>query len=71
MSALARMAPALDSKQIAGAFDNPIGTGRIRDAARGRASAAIIVDDLSRPTPAAAMLPYVLAELAAGRRSQS
>ena len=58
-------APALDSKQIAAAFDNPIGTGRIRDAARGRASAAIIVDDLSRPTPAAAMLPHVLAELAA------
>ena len=58
-------APALSSAQIAAAFDSPIGTQRIRDAARGRASAAIIVDDLGRPTPAAEMLPYVLEELAA------
>ena len=58
-------APALDSTQIAAAFDNPIGTPRIRDAARGRASAAVIVDDLGRPTPAAKMLPFVLEELAA------
>ena len=58
-------APALSSTQIAAAFDNPIGTARIRDAAKGRASAAIIVDDLSRPTPAADMLPHVLEELAA------
>lgn len=56
-------APPLDSTQIAAAFDNPIGAPRIRDAARGRASAAVIVDDLSRPTPAAEMLPHVLAEL--------
>ena len=58
-------APELDSTQMAAAFDNPIGTPRIRDAARGRASAAVIVDDLGRPTPASKMLPYVLEELAA------
>lgn len=58
-------APALSSAQIAAAFDSPIGTPRIREAARGKASAAIVVDDLSRPTPAAVMLPYVLEELAA------
>ncbi len=58
-------APALDAAQIAAAFDNPIGMPRIRDAARGRASAAIVVDDLGRPTPAADMLPHVLEELAA------
>ena len=57
-------APALDPAQIAAAFENPIGAPRIRDAAKGRASAAVIVDDLSRPTPAAEMLPHVLAELA-------
>ncbi|MDE0464393.1 MAG: lactate racemase domain-containing protein, partial [Caldilineaceae bacterium] len=57
-------APALSSEQIAAAFDSPIGTPRIREVAEGRASAAIIVDDLSRPTPAAEMLPYVLEELA-------
>ncbi len=58
-------APALSSSEIAAAFDSPIGTPRIRDAARGKASAAIVVDDLSRPTPAADMLPHVLEELAA------
>ena len=46
-------APPLDSAQMAAAFENPIGTPRIRDAARGRASAAIVVDDLGRPTPTA------------------
>ena len=58
-------APPLDSAQIAAAFENPIDTPRIRDAAKGRASAAIVVDDLGRPTPSAEMLPYVLEELAA------
>ena len=58
-------APALDTAEIAAAFDSPIGTSRIREAAKGKASAAIVVDDLSRPTPAADMLPHVLGELAA------
>lgn len=58
-------APALSTAEIAEAFDSPIGTPRIRDAAKGKASAAIVVDDLSRPTPAAEMLPHVLEELAA------
>lgn len=58
-------APALDTAEIAAAFDSPIGTSRIREAAKGKASAAIVVDDLSRPTPAADLLPYVLEELAA------
>ncbi len=57
-------APALGPAQIAATFENPIGAPRIRDAAKGRASAAIIVDDLGRPTPAAEMLPFVLEELA-------
>ena len=58
-------APVLSTTEIAAAFDRPIGTSRIRDAAKGKASAAIVVDDLSRPTPAAELLPYVLEELAA------
>src|SRR5690606_2086875 len=32
--------------------------------AQGKRSAAIVVDDVSRPTPAAEVIPYVLAELA-------
>src|SRR5690606_8799297 len=46
------------------AFANPIGTKRIAELAQGKRSAAIVVDDVSRPTPAAEVIPYVLAELA-------
>lgn len=55
--------PALSDEYIEAAFDNPIGTPRISEMARGKRSAAIVVDDLSRPTPAARVLPYVLNEL--------
>jgi nickel-dependent lactate racemase len=57
-------APKLDAAAIAAAFAQPIGTGRIAELARGKRSAAIVVDDLSRPTPAGQLIPYVLAELA-------
>ncbi|MCC7263853.1 MAG: DUF2088 domain-containing protein [Candidatus Latescibacteria bacterium] len=43
----------------------PQGAPPLRQFAAGRASAAILVDDLSRPTPAFRLLPYVLEELAA------
>ncbi|MDP6780064.1 MAG: lactate racemase domain-containing protein [Candidatus Latescibacteria bacterium] len=46
------------------ALDSTIGTPPLRELARGRSSAAILVDDLSRPTPAFRLLPYVLEELA-------
>jgi nickel-dependent lactate racemase len=55
----------LDPAGIAAAFANPIGTPTIAELARGKRSAAIVVDDISRPTPAAELVPYVLAELAA------
>jgi nickel-dependent lactate racemase len=57
-------APALSDSQIAQAFAEPIGTPRISTLAKGKKSAAIVVDDLSRPTPAATVLPFVLRELA-------
>ena len=41
----------------------PIGAPPLREFAKGKASAAILVDDLSRPTPAFRLLPYVLEEL--------
>ena len=56
-------APRIDKKGIEGAFANPIGTKRIAEMAVGKKSAAIIVDDLSRPTPVADLVPYVLREL--------
>ena len=44
-------APALSDAQIERAFSEPIGTPRISELAKGKKSAAIVVDDLSRPTP--------------------
>ena len=49
--------------QIEAAFGHPIGTPPIAAMARGKKSAAIVVDDLSRPTPAAELIPFVLREL--------
>lgn len=58
--------PDIGEDGIATAFADPIGTPRIADLARGKRSAAIVVDDLSRPTPAERLVPRILAELEAG-----
>lgn len=50
---------------IQAAFDNPIGTPRLRDLAAGKQQACVVVDDLSRPTPTDRLLPPVLDELEA------
>ena len=57
-------APVLSDTQIEQAFAEPIGTPRISELAKGKKSAAIVVDDLSRPTPAAKVIPFLLRELA-------
>lgn len=56
-------APALSDSQIEQAFAEPIGTQRISELAKGKKSAAIVVDDLSRPTPTAEVIPFLLREL--------
>ncbi len=56
-------APALTEAQIEQAFAEPIGTLPIRELAKEKKSAAIIVDDLSRPTPSYKVIPYLLREL--------
>lgn len=56
-------APPLSDAQIEQSFAEPIGTERIAQLAKGKKSAAIIVDDLSRPTPAAKVIPFLLREL--------
>ncbi|MFW6126481.1 MAG: lactate racemase domain-containing protein, partial [Chloroflexota bacterium] len=58
-------APALSDEGIRKAFQNPIGTGTIRELARGKSQVAILFDDMSRATPTATLIPYVLEELAA------
>ncbi|MEJ2556759.1 MAG: lactate racemase domain-containing protein [Anaerolineae bacterium] len=44
----------------------PIGSPRLRDLARPGMKVALVIDDLSRPTPVALILPVVLEELARG-----
>ncbi len=58
-----RDAAKLSEAEIQAAFDEPIGAPRISELAKGKRSAAIIVDDLSRPTPASEIAPFVLREL--------
>ena len=55
----------LSEDGIRKAFDNPIGTMTIRELAKGKKEVVILFDDMSRPTPSAVLIPYVLKELAA------
>ncbi|MFC1716863.1 lactate racemase domain-containing protein [Candidatus Poribacteria bacterium] len=63
-------AEALDDSEIAATFAKPIGTKRIEQLARGRKNAVIIVDDLSRPTPAELVIPHIIEELKEGGISE-
>lgn len=44
-------------------LNRPIGSLPLREIAKGKTRAVIIVDDLTRPTPAADLLPLLIAEL--------
>jgi nickel-dependent lactate racemase len=57
--------PDIGAEGIAQAFAKPYGTPPLRELARGRKSACIVIDDLSRPTPGARLVPVVLEELRA------
>jgi nickel-dependent lactate racemase len=52
-------------EKIRAAFDNSIGSPKLRGLARGKNEVAIIFDDISRPTRVADLAPYVLEELEA------
>ena len=47
------------------ALDNPIGSEPLRQAARGKSSALILIDDITRETPADLLLPPILDDLQA------
>ena len=47
------------------ALDNPIGSETLRQAARGRSSALVLIDDITRETPADLLLPPILDDLQA------
>lgn len=61
----ARTLPGVGPEQIAAAIARPVGSAQLRELARGRRRVAILVDDLTRPTPAEQLLPPILAELRA------
>jgi len=58
-------APPLSDTQIRKAFASPVGTKTIKELAKGKKEVAILFDDLSRPTPSAMLIPYILEELKA------
>lgn len=56
---------ALSEQQIIQKIDMPIGSAPLEELASGKRSACIIMDDISRPTPGALLLPIVIKKLAA------
>lgn len=57
----------LDARAMARHLASPIGTPLLRELARERHNAVIAIDDITRPTPTATLLPLVLRELEKGR----
>ena len=55
--------PEIDNHEIEDAFNNPIGTSSVQKMAIGKRSVAIAVDDITRPTPTARILPILINEL--------
>lgn len=53
------------SAEIRSALAHPIGTAALRDLVEAGSKVALLVDDLTRPTPAQAIVPVVLDELTA------
>ncbi len=56
-------APALSGEKIEEQIDQPIGTVTLSEMAAGKESACIIMDDISRPTPGAVLLPILIEKL--------
>jgi len=55
---------ALNTDQIADSVKNPLGMAPIREVAKNRKEIVILFDDMSRPTQAASIVPFILEELA-------
>jgi nickel-dependent lactate racemase len=58
--------PELSDEEIVDAIQKPIGSGRIRELARGRRKAVVLFDDMTRPTPVYRIAPMVVSELIEG-----
>lgn len=55
--------PGLTPSGIRGRVESPVGTASLESLAAGAGSAAVVVDDLTRPTPASRLMPPVLEAL--------
>ena len=55
-----------EAKVLLDALANPIGTPLLKDLAKGKRNAVILISDFTRPTPSKRILPFLLKELAAG-----
>jgi nickel-dependent lactate racemase len=55
----------LDDQAIEAIMASPVGQPPLRELARGKTRPLIIVDDTSRPTPVARLMPFLLRELGA------
>ena len=55
--------PPLTKNQIKDAFNHPIGSPGLLDLVRTKKRVAVIIDDITRPTPADKIVPFVLEEL--------
>lgn len=58
--------PEIDLKGISESFEFPYGSERLRELAKGKRNAVVIVDCIARPTPASKILPFVVRELEKG-----
>jgi nickel-dependent lactate racemase len=58
--------PELTADAMREKLSRPIGTPRLSEIAKTKTKAVIVIDDLTRPTPAADLLPLLIEELAQG-----
>ena len=54
---------AMNEEQIIHKIEHPIGTPTLGELVKGKKSACIVIDDISRPTPGAQLLPIVIEKL--------
>jgi nickel-dependent lactate racemase len=52
--------PGLSPAEIKAKIEHPLGGSTLEEMARGKRQAVIIFDDMTRPTPVKAVVPYVL-----------
>lgn len=60
-----QQSPALSSEELASRLAQPIGSPSLSQLAKGKTSACIVVDDISRPTRLEDILPLLVAQLTA------